>query len=444
MRARLIFTALLATASATGCEQPGESGNNTGDGSAEAVSCVDGVCTLSGEITEDLTLTADTVWLLRGGVFIGDDEERTVLTIEPGTIIYGESSTNGMLVVTRGSQIIAEGTAEAPIVFTSSKEEGTRARGDWGGLILNGRAPVNGCDAAPCESFGEGGTGYYGGGDAEDNSGVLKYVRVEFAGSLISPDNELNGLALQGVGRGTVIDFVQIHMGADDCIEFFGGTAQVKHILCTGAADDNLDWTDGWQGKAQFVVVKQYDDAGDNGIEADNNGEDNTATPRSHPVISNITLIGAPESDASDIGILLREGTAGEVHNAIVMGFGESCLDIDHDETFANAADDTGAPTGELVIAHSFFDCARPFGEDASDPFSVADFVLNENEGNSENNPELASPYEGSADYRPLQTSPAMGGAVVPDDSFFEQVSYRGAIDPLNDWTAGWTVDDRS
>ena len=235
-------------------------GNDTGDTSVE---CADGVCVLSGTITEDLTLTADTAWLLRGGVFIGDDENETVLTVEAGTIVYGESSTDGMLVIRRNARMIAEGTADAPIVFTSSKAEGSRARGDWGGIVINGNAPINACaeDSEGCEAFGEGGTGWYGGSDADDDSGVLKYVRVEFAGTLVSPDNELNGIAFQGVGAGTEIDFVQVHMNADDGVEFFGGTVNARHMVLTGIGDDSLDWTDGWQGNAQFLVAQQYDDA---------------------------------------------------------------------------------------------------------------------------------------------------------------------------------------
>ena len=134
----------------------GDAGTDTGDAS---VDCVDNVCVLSGTIIEDMTLTSDVAWLLRGGVFVGDDTNETVLTIEPGTVIYGETSTDGMLVVRRGSKLMAEGTAEAPIVFTSSKAPGSRARGDWGGLILNGRAPINACadtEGAICEAYGEG------------------------------------------------------------------------------------------------------------------------------------------------------------------------------------------------------------------------------------------------------------------------------------------------
>jgi len=396
------------------------------------VECDGGVCILSGTLTEDLTLTADTQWVLRGGVFVGDDENETVLTIEPGTTVYGESSTDGMLVVRRGSKLMAEGTASAPIVFTSSKLEGERSRGDWGGLIINGRSTINSCadgGTGPCEAFGEGGTGFYGGDDEADSSGVLKYVRVEFAGTLLSPDNELNGIAFQGVGSGTEIDYVQVHMNADDGVEFFGGTANAKHILVTGVGDDSLDWTDGWRGKAQHIILQQYDDAGDQGIEADNNGEVNEATPRSNPVLSNVTIIGSPDSAASDVGVLLREGTAVELHNIIVAGFNEACFDIDNDATWSQAAG------GNLVLASSISDCDVNFLEDKDETDLVGDWFA-AGTGNSEGGAGLADPFNlSSPDFSSTAT-----GAVVPADGFFDQVTHVGGMAPGDDWTAGWTT----
>ena len=181
------------------------------------------VVLLTGTITENMTLTKDNEYLLRGGVFVGDEVNETILTIEPGVTIYGESATKGMLTINRNSKIMAEGTREEPIVLTSDKPVGQRSRGDWGGLIINGNAPLNTGE----EAYGEGGTGYYGGNDPNDNSGVLRYVRVEFAGREISPDNELNGIAFQGVGSGTTVEYVQVHMNKDDGVEFFGDRKSV-------------------------------------------------------------------------------------------------------------------------------------------------------------------------------------------------------------------------
>ena len=396
-----------------------------------------GVEVLSGAITEDTTLTADTAWLLRGGVFVGDDETPVTLTIESGTTIYGESSTDGMLVVTRNARLVADGTADAPIVFTSSKNEGSRARGDWGGIIINGNAPINSCgdtSTGPCEAFGEGGTGWYGGDDPTDDSGVLRYVRVEFAGTLLSPDNELNGIAFQGVGSGTVIDYVQIHMNADDGIEFYGGTAEARHVLLTGIGDDSIDWTDGWTGKLQFAIAQQYADNGDNGIEADNNGDANDATPMSHPTLSNITLIGVPGGASSDVGVLLREGTGADLSNVVVTGFGDVCLDIDHDATFANIG------AGSLSVTNTILNCDTQFGTDGADPVGV-DTFFTDGAGNETGDPGLAAPYDTTTPgFAPTAGSLAASGGSTPADSFFDAVDFRGAVGPDADWTAGWTT----
>src|SRR5688572_24978918 len=186
--------------------------------------CDGDLCTVTGPITEDTTFTADKRWLLQGGVFVGDDVDPAAspatLTIEPGTTIFGDTATLSFLLITRGSKIIADGTADAPIVFTSAKEPGARGRGDWGGLVVNGQAPVNGCSGDPCVSLGEAGTGTYGGSIANDDSGILRFVRVEFSGALIDDENELNAFAFQGVGTGTVIENLHAHMTSDDCIEF--------------------------------------------------------------------------------------------------------------------------------------------------------------------------------------------------------------------------------
>jgi len=384
--------------------------------------CNDEFCVLSGTYTEDLTLTADRAWLLRGGVFIGDEDQSATLTIEPGTIVYGESSSDGMLVIRRGSRILADGTSDAPIVMTSSKPEGSRARGDWGGLILNGRAPVNVCaqGTEACESFGEGGTGWYGGTDEDDDSGVLRYLRVEFAGTLVSPDNELNGIAFQGVGRGTVVDYVQVHLNADDGIEFFGGTVEAKHILVTGVGDDSLDWTDGWRGKLQFGLLEQFDDAsGDNGIEADNNADNNDAEPRSFPTLANLTVLGSPDSDASDYGILLREGTAVHLYNSEVRDFNDACLDIDHQATF----DRIGASTDSIWFENVALDCAVLFERDEEDP-----------DGDGVSNPD---PVDIESALFP--SGLAATDLTSPPDPFFDAVDHIGAIG-ATDWTAGWTT----
>ena len=423
--------ALCLLALAVACSG-GDKGDDTSSTST-GVECVDGVGVLSGTYTQDLTLTPDCDWVLSGGVFIGDDVEETVLTIEPGTTVYGESGSLSFLSISRGSKIMAEGTADAPIVFTSSLEDGARSRGDWGGLVINGRAPVNVCDEGTelCESFGEGSTGWYGGDDPSDDSGVLQYVRVEFAGVLIDTENEMNGIAFQGVGSGTTVEYLQVHMNADDGMEFFGGTVTWKHLIVSGVGDDTLDWTDGWQGKGQFFCSVQASDAGDNGIEADNNGENNEATPRSNPTISNVSLVGASGSSSADLGMLLREGTAASLSNVLVTGYDdEGCLDVDHDATWALAS------SGDLSITHSLLDCVTSFVEEDGEG-SVEDWFLGQT-GNSVGDPALTSTAVTAPDWRPTSGSPALGAGSAPSDSFFESADFIGCMG-ADDWADGWT-----
>ncbi len=421
-------------------------GNNTvnNDTTTGPITCNNDLCTVQGEILEDTVFSADKQWLLKGGVFVGDDTKSTTLTVEPGTTIFGDSSSLSFLVVRRHSKMVAEGTKDAPIVFTSSKNDGSRGRGDWGGIVINGLAPLNNCDSGVCESEGEGGTGKYGGDDPADSSGSLKYVRVEFAGQLISPDNELNGIAFQGVGSGTKVDYLQVHMNKDDGIEFFGGNVNFKHVLVTGIGDDSLDWTDGWQGMGQFFIAQQYDDSGDNGIEADNNGDNNERSPRSMPTLSNLTILGAPKGAGSDIGILLREGTGANISNAIVTGFNEGCLDIDNEETFNNAWDSSAMEmSGDLSVSNSIFFC-KGANSDAVDfvsdedgftpPFTVEEFGMLNN--NKIIDPELDG-------LSPKTSSPALSNGETPSDAFFEKVDFIGAIG-TQDWTEGWTISDKN
>lgn len=398
-------------------------------------------CSLKGSYTTDLLLTSDKLWVLEGGVFIGNDnKQNATITIQPGTKIIGQSGAD-FLVITRGSQIRAEGTADRPIVFTAAKTEG-RTSGLWGGLILNGNAPINSCKdtTSVCEAEGEGSTGKYGGNNSADNSGVLKYVRVEFAGYQITPDNELNGVAFQGVGNGTTVDFLQVHKNADDGVEFFGGTVNVKHLVLTGNQDDSLDWTSGWTGKVQFVVIEQFQDEADSGFEADNLGSPMNAEPRSNPEISNVTMIGAGKTGKKGgFGMLLRKGTAAIIHNSIVTNFKKSCLDIDDNETFANGGvlmRDGNVDARGLIMKNSLVDCSmssQNFEAEANEPWAVEKWFVNQ-EGNKTVNPELVG-------WIPAATSPALGTGVTPEDLFFDEVDFIGAIrDQASDWTKGWTT----
>ncbi|UKN00931.1 hypothetical protein K6119_14445 [Paracrocinitomix mangrovi] len=281
---------------------------------------------ITGTLTEDYTLDANSNWLLSGGVFVGDG---ATLTIDAGTTVYtADDGTVPFLAISQGGKINACGTATDPIVFTPVSS--TPAAGDWGGIILNGYAPIN--TGATAE--GEGGTGTYGGTDAADNSGTMCYVRVEYAGKLLSVNNELNGFSFNGVGSGTTLHHLQAYRGNDDGFEFFGGTVSLTYALSTGNGDDSFDWTHGWSGTGENWIVEQDPTTGDRGIEADNNGDNNSASPMSSPTLSKITIMGRGVS-AGKVGIKLREGTAGILSNILI----EDCatgIDIQHDVTVAN------------------------------------------------------------------------------------------------------------
>lgn len=415
-----------------------DAAGNSSQASVTVAITATGVRLWTGTLTQNVTVRDGDTVVLRGGVFVGDDINETVLTIEPGATILGEASTKGMLVVRRNSKIHAVGTAEKPIVMTSEKAPGQRSRGDWGGVIINGRAPLNTGE----EAYGEGGTGYYGGNVPGDNSGRMSYVRIEFAGREISPDNELNGLALQGVGSGTQIDHIQIHMNKDDGIEFFGGTVNAKYILITGAADDQFDYTDGWQGKAQFIVCQQYPDDSDNGFECDNNGEDHASSPASNPQVYNFTIIGADTSARSDDGMLLRAGTKGRFYNGLVMGMNDCGLDIDDSVTWANAS------SGQLKLENSLFFNSKNFKEDADTlrGWFVRDFALTWNSNNATaSSAVVVSPFSiDSPDFRPTGQALSHPVATPPNDGFFTPVSFIGGVDPNDNWTAGWTTRARN
>jgi hypothetical protein len=397
------------------------------------------VVVVRGRIDGNVMWESRYYYVLRGAVFVNSG---ATLTIQPGTTIVGEMATQGTLVVAQGGRLVADGTAAAPIVFTSDQPVGIRARGDWGGLIINGRAPIN---LPGGVGLGEGDTGQYGGTDANDNSGVLRYVRVEYAGIEFSPDNELNGIAFQGVGRGTVVDYVQVKHNKDDGVEFFGGTVDVKHLLLTAIGDDSIDWTFGWTGRVQYAIAQQSGDDADNGIEADNNGNNNDLLPRSHPTLYNITLIGDPdasEGNESDDGMEIREGTSATIRNFIVMGFKENGIDFSNPSTLLQAGSGNLTLANGIVfnnagLAGAAFDSdSRPFLTGVS-TIRLAD-------------PGLTDPYNlDSPNFRPSSVATLAGGqlapATPPNDRFFDVTTFIGALspDPAQDWTVGWTNFDR-
>lgn len=367
-----------------------------------------------GTFEEDFTFTKNKKWLLSGGIFVGN---KATLTIEAGTEVYAANdASTPFLSILRGGKINAVGTQSNPIVLTSIKTiTGNPEPGDWGGLIINGRAILNNGS----ESVGEGGTGTYGGLNDNDNSGIIRYMRVEYAGKLLSTDNELNGFSFNGVGRGTTIEYIQAYKGADDGIEFFGGTVSVKYAVSTGNKDDSFDWTYGWRGNGQFWVAVQDSTGGDRGLEADNNNSDNTLIPYSYPIVSNITLIGKDDNDASNTGMRLREGTKGKIYNAIVTGFPKYGVRV------SDAQTNTNITAHELILKNSIVYLNSTNWKDCA-PFEPGNEITNSNA-----NPMVLNGYIGTT------TNNAFNPSSL--DSWFTPATYIGAVQTSNDWTAGWT-----
>ena len=399
------------------------------------------VIVVTGSITGKETWSNTYYYVLRGAVFV---EEGATLNIAAGTRVIGESGSVGTLIVRRGGRLNAIGTRTAPVVFTSDQAVGSRARGDWGGIILNGRAPVN---IEGGEGVGEADTGVYGGNQPNDNSGTMRYVRVEFAGVEFSPDNELNGIAFQGVGNGGSYEFIQVHMNRDDALEWFGGTADIKYAVTSNAADDSFDWTFGWSGRAQFIAITQRGDDADNGIEADNNEFNNNLLPRSNPQIYNITMCGDPdrnEGGESPRGANFRRGTAFTFRNFLVTGFKSTGLQISDTATSAQVDNGTtqmgagvawGMPTNMHASVMTYINSGRFPAITAAATTTDAQVGISAANCSNHENP----------NFQPTGVATLAGGQVAPiqppNDGFFEAVTYIGAVPPApaDNWMTGWT-----
>ena len=397
----------------------------------------------AGDITGDITWKGQNTYVLDGYVFLISG----TLTIEAGATIKGENGS--ALTITKDAKLNAVGTAEKPIVFTSSKA--TPTPGDWGGVVLLGKAPINVVGGTnKIEGFPDsyGDRIVYGATtpNPAHDCGRLEYARVEYAGFLLSPDNELNGLTLGGCGSATKIDYVQVHLGQDDGVEVFGGTVDLSHLVITQADDDALDWDRGWTGKAQFIVIQQKSGRGDKAIEADNNNNDNELLPRSAPEIWNATLIGADGATADPQGGLhLRRGTAGKLSNAIVAYFPKFAVDLDGSSTVNQFG------TG-LTIKHTYFvkgsnaTAIWPAGFDTGSGGTQNDGGFDEAAqigGDATNHldvdAQLTAPKDLAApSWKPAATSPVLAGCGTPPAGLDQTATFCGAIG-ASDWTTGWT-----
>ena len=393
------------------------------------------VAVLSGSIDGVVDLDADMTYIIRGIVLV---EDGGVLNIPAGTLLQGDPQVQPSAVFVRqGGQINSMGTADDPVVFTSGNPEGERRRGDWGGVVVNGQSL---CNFPEGQCVGEGSSGPYGGTVLDDDSGMMVYTRIEFAGFEVSFGNELNALTLNGVGSGTTIHHVQTHMGLDDGVELFGGTVDLSYIVASGISDDSIDYSTGWQGRGQFWLVVADPSDGDNGFEVDGNEDDFDAEPFTAPEIYNVTLLGKGANGAGgtdgevDWGLLLRRGTGGNIYNTIVMGWGDGGVDFDNPET-----------VGRATVQNSIFfeNATTASGDD--DGIDDAG-LLNTTAWNNTigEDPQLAAAYTWPAmpDATPAAGGPADNGATPPNDGFFDvAATYIGAVAPgaTELWYAGWT-----
>ncbi|NDK56041.1 T9SS C-terminal target domain-containing protein [Pontibacter sp. BT213] len=397
------------------------------------------VVELSGNITSDMTLKADKKYLLKGFVYV---QAPAKLTIEPGSIIKGDKATKGSLIIERGAQIIARGTVEKPIVFTSNEAKGARRAGDWGGLIILGNAPVNLGSSAAIEG---GVDRQYGGTQAADNSGVLKYVRVEFAGIAFQPDNEINGITFGGVGSGTEIDYVQVSYSGDDSFEWFGGTVNAKHLIAYKTVDDMFDTDNGYSGTVQYAVGISDPNVADvsksNGFESDNNKAGDTATPNTTAKFSNVSLFG-PLATANTTaqsnygsGIHFKKNTKISVYNSVIAGW-PTGIYLD------GSAVEGGATNNELNFKNNYVVAATtPLKVASGSTFNIQNwFNTNSNlqrASNTDLKIENAYRQSGAPTLLPGTGSELLSGASFSNLSGFEQVQFVGAFG-ATDWTAGW------
>ena len=401
----------------------------------------DGTVQVEGSTATNTTFESSKKYLLKGFVYV---EEGATLTIPAGTIIKGDKVSKGTLIIKRGGKINASGTASNPIVFTSAEAAGSRNPGDWGGLIICGKAPVN---LAGGEGQIEGGPdALYGGNDAADNSGVLKYVRIEFAGIPFQPNQEINGLTLGGVGNATTVENIQVSFCGDDSYEMFGGTVNLKKIISFKTTDDDLDTDNGYTGKVQFAVVLRdpniADVSGSNAFESDNDAAGSALTPNTKAIFSNISVFGPKQDTSATVnsnfkrGAHLRRNTQTCIYNSLISGYPVGLL-LDGSACEGNATSDALQVRNTIVAT-----CNAPLTVGSSSTFNVTSWFSTSGFGNSvqfDNSNLTTAPYASTPNFLPLSSSILLSGADFSNSNLsgMEVVSFRGAFGST-DWTSGW------
>jgi PKD repeat protein len=425
---------------------------------------------LSGEITTNTTLFRDTIYTLNGYVFV---KNNATLNIQSGTIIKGGAD-KASLIITRNGKIEANGTKNQPIIFTSAKAAGQRAKGDWGGLIILGKAKVNrptDCSACPGSAVAanepgiqnaiEGdidnanGDGLYGGNDDTHNAGTLRYVRLEYGGTVITPGNEINGLTMGGLGSATVLENIQVSFADDDGFEWFGGTVNGRNLISFRNVDDDLDVDFGFSGKVQNAIVLRDSNLYDigsgpttNGFESDNDGTGTEAKPYTDPTFSNVTIVGPlakgtalSTSNSFQNGARIRRNSSTSIFNSVIMGFPDG-LFVDGTRTGQKFANDSMMFRNNVLAGN-----LRAINNSSANASSVrASIVANGCDTLTSANGVLGNPFNyTNPNFVPAPSSIALSGASFTanrlNDPFFKQTSYRGALgsNPDSNWTDCWS-----
>ena len=463
---KLLSIAIAASVLATGCRKIEVDGTtavitNPGGGTPNGQTI-----TLEGKISKDSALKSINTYILKGPVYVTNN---ATITIEAGTTIKGDIINVGALIITRGAKIVAQGSVDKPIVFTSNSA--TPRSGDWAGIVLLGKSLTNSSFNGTA-GLGEieggindaNGNGLYGGTDAADNSGVLSYVRIEYAGYAFLPDKEINSLTMGGVGNGTKIDHVQVTYAKDDAFEWFGGTVNCSYLIAYKTQDDDFDTDNGYSGNVQFGLIIRDSSIADlsksEAFESDNDANGSTLAPFTSPVFSNVTAIG-PKATLSNNGSSLylagahiRRNTKVSIFNSVFMGWP---IGIFIDATKGNPTDlnindstlrirntiIAGCPTPISYAASS----SAPTGASAA---SLQAWFTNSYFGNSilstNDDAKFVNPFNYALpDFGPFGTSPAATGAKFTDPKLatgFASVTFRGAIAPAGAdavWHKGWT-----
>jgi hypothetical protein len=445
---------------------PGTGSSGDGSGTDSSADCPEGttdlnggLCELPAIISEDMTLVSGLKYLMSGRVTVGNGNgqlevnndgsldngsavQAVTLTIEPGVEVLGKTGTFANILITRGSQLMAVGTVDAPIVF-SSDDEGYEGSGEWGGLIIHGYAPHNECAEGGnyCDIDAEGESGFAGGYAPEDSSGILRYVVVAEGGYEFSTGNEINGISLVAVGSGTEMDFIQVHGNSDDGIEFYGGTVNLKHGVFTSNNDDSVDWDEGYQGNLQYIIVKQGASKGE-AFEMDTEGSSEGFL--SKPTLANVTIINDKVADRATYSLNFKKRSGGFFHNTVITVAETSETDVNTCINVDGSGSEALVSTA-LVLNNWIQDCGQGAGSHGT--LSSANVVFDASsitETDAQLDDLLSSQSPEAVGLAPLDWE-SINGAFpesVADSDYLDSTDFIGAVNPdgSDPWWAGWTL----